>query len=91
MKPRRQFNDRRKFTGELCETIRKRIADSIEYLWIDSKLIEVCSIAGGKRCKMGEMDYPKAPSFGYCASQDTYYYGYKLHALCSLNEVIHFI
>ena len=90
MKPRRQFNDRRKFTGELCETIRKRIADSIdggeEYLWIDSKLIEVCSIAGGKRCKMGKMDYSKAPSFSYCASQGTYYYGYKLHALCSLKR-----
>ena len=39
---RRQFNDRRKFTGELCETIRKRIADCIdggeEYFCIDSFL-----------------------------------------------------
>lgn len=90
---RRQFNDRRKFTGELCETIRKRIADCIdggeEYFCIDSKPIEVCRIARGKRCKMGKMNYSKAPSFGYCASQGTYYYGYKLHALCGLNGVIH--
>ena len=72
---RRQFNDRRKFTGELCETIRKRIADCIdggeEYFCIDSKPIEVCRIARGKRCKMGKMNYSKAPSFGYCASQGT--------------------
>ena len=27
---RRQFNDRRKFTGNLCETIRKRIADNVD-------------------------------------------------------------
>ena len=27
---RRQFNDRRKFTAELCETIRKRIASKMD-------------------------------------------------------------
>ena len=31
----------------------------------------------------------KAPSFGYCASQGVYYYGYKLHAVCGLSGVIH--
>nr|MCR5065343.1 IS982 family transposase [Bacteroidales bacterium] len=29
------------------------------------------------------------PSFGFCASQNTYYYGYKLHAICGLSGVIH--
>jgi len=52
----------------------KRIADCIdggeEYFCIDSKPIEVCRIARGKRCKM---DYSEAPSFGYCASQGIYY------------------
>ena len=90
---RRQFNDRRKFTGNLCETIRKRIADHVDggedYFCIDSKPIEVCRTARGKRCEMGKKDYSKAPSFGYCASQRTYYFGYKLHALCGLSGVIH--
>ncbi|MGL5957218.1 MAG: IS982 family transposase, partial [Phocaeicola sp.] len=90
---RRQFNDRRKITGKLCEIIRKRIVDKIdgreEYFSIDSKPIEVCRKARGKRCKMGKSDYSKAPSFGYCTSQDSYYYGYKLHALCGLSGVIH--
>ena len=90
---RRQFNDRRKFTGNLCETIRKRIADHVDggedYFCIDSKPIEVCRTARGKRCQMGKKDYSKAPSFGYCASQRTYYFGYKLHALCGLSGVIH--
>jgi len=38
---------------------------------------------------MGKEDFLRAPNFGYCASQSTYYYGYKLHALCGLNGVIH--
>ena len=40
---RRQYNDRRKFTRELCEKIRKRIADKMdvaeEYFCVDSKPI----------------------------------------------------
>lgn len=38
---------------------------------------------------MGKKDLGKAPSFGYCASQGIYYYGYKLHALRGLSGVIH--
>lgn len=37
---------------------------------------------------MGRDDFSKVPSFGYCASQGTYYYGYKRHALCGLSGVI---
>ena len=54
---RRQFNDRRKTTSYLCEKICKRIANAIdggeEYFCIDSKPIEVCRVARGKRCTMG--------------------------------------
>lgn len=91
---RRQFNDRRKTTSGLCEEIRKRIAQAIdggeEYYCIDSKPIEVCRAARGNRCTMGRTgDFALAPDFGYCASQDIYYFGYKLHALCGLSGVIH--
>ena len=90
---RRQYNDRRKFTANLCEQIRQNIARAMDggedYFCIDSKPIPVCRIARAKRCKMGKTDYQTAPEFGYCAAQDTYYYGYKLHALCGLTGVIH--
>lgn len=90
---RRQFNDRRKQTSSLCNIIRDSIANHIdgaeEYFCIDSKPIEVCRFARGKRCKMGKSNYEKAPSFGYCVSQDAYYYGYKLHSVCGLSGVIH--
>lgn len=90
---RRQYNDRRKITASLCNTIRERMADLIDggedYFCIDSKPIEVCRLSRAKRCSMGKKDTEKAPSFGYCASQGFYYYGYKLHTLCGLIGVIH--
>ena len=84
---RRQFNDRRKSVSGLCEQIRSRMARHIDggedYFCIDSKPIEVCRVARGKRCRMGRTgDFHKAPDFGYCASQACYFFGYKLHALC---------
>ncbi|EFB32564.1 hypothetical protein HMPREF0971_01114, partial [Segatella oris F0302] len=49
----------------------------------------VCRVARGKRCKMGRMgDFSQAPDFGFCASQNMYYFGYKLNALCGLSGVI---
>ena len=91
---RRQFNDRRKNTAGLCEKIRKQMAVAMngreDFFFVDSKPIEVCRVARGKRCKMGRTgDFSQAPDFGYCASQNTYYFGYKLHAVCGLNGVIH--
>lgn len=91
---RRQFNDRRKKTAGLCEAIRKRIALNMDggedFFLVDSKPVEVCRLARGKRCKMGQTgDFSKAPDFGYCASQNTYYFGYKLHAVCGLSGGVH--
>ena len=90
---RRQYNDRRKFTANLCEQIRKNIAQAIDagedVFCVDSKPVPVCRIARAKRCRLGKYDFSKAPSFGYCAAQACYYYGYKLHALCGLRGVIH--
>ncbi len=87
---RRQFNDRRKKTAGLCEELRKRIAMEMdggeEQFFVDSKPIEVCRVARGKRCKMGRTgNFSQAPDFGFCASQNTFYFGYKLHALCGLS------
>lgn len=46
-------------------------------------------IARSSRCRLGRSDYDTAPSYGFCASQNTFYYGYKLHAVCGLSSVIH--
>ena len=34
-------------------------------------------------------EFSKALDFGFCASQNTFYFGYKLHSLCGLSGVIH--
>jgi len=34
-------------------------------------------------------NFSQSPDFGFCASQNMYYFGYKLHALCGLSGVIH--
>ena len=92
---RRQFNDQRKKTAGLCEELRKRIVmkmDSGEDLFfVDSKPIEVCRVAREIRCKMRRTgNFLQAPDFGFYASQNIYYFGYKLHALCGLSGVINF-
>ncbi len=90
---RRQYNQRRKLTMALGEEIRKAIAkvmDGGEFVFsIDSKPVRVCQNARAKRCTMGYDDFEHAPSWGYCASQNMHYYGYKLHALCGVSGVIH--
>ena len=90
---RRQYNDRRKITSSLCNTILKRIAVEMDggedCFCIGSKPIEACRFSRSKRCGMGKKNFKKAPSIGYCASQGVYYYGYKPHTVCGLSGVIH--
>ena len=90
---RRQYNDCRKYLFSLTEKIRKRIAEDIDefedIFCIDSKPVEVCRLARARRNQVGKTNHEYAPSKGYCASQDRYYYGYKLHAVCGIRGVIH--
>ena len=90
---RRQYNQRRKKTMLLGESIRQAIARAIDggedVFRIDSKPVKVCQNARANRCQMGRDDIEHAPAWGYCASQNMSYYGYKLHALCGVTGVIH--
>ncbi len=90
---RRQYNDRRKSTAPLCQRIHERMAREMDggedCFCIDSMPVAVCRMARAGRCTMGRKDTGKAPSYGYCAAQGTHFYGYKLHAVCGLNGVIH--
>ena len=90
---RRQYNQRRKQTYLLGEEIRRDIASAMDggesVFSIDSKPVKVCQNARAKRCVMGRDNLEKAPAWGYCSSQNVYYYGYKLHAICGISGVIH--
>lgn len=81
------YNQRR---GENIRlSIAKEIDGDEDVFSIDAKPIKVGQNAHANRCQMGKDDIEHAPSWGYCASQNKYYYGYKLHALCRISGVIH--
>lgn len=55
---------------------------------IDSMPLEICKNARASRSKIcRDVEYA-LPSKGYCASQKAYYFGYKLHGICSVSGVI---
>ena len=89
---RRQYNQRRKLTYHLGEEIRKDIAAAMDgsedVFSIDSKPVKVCQNARAARCAMGRETPDLAPAWGYCASQNMHYYGYKFHAVCGISGVI---
>ena len=55
---------------------------------IDSIPLEICKISREKRNKMGKESQHHSPDKGYCASPKKYFYGYKLHSVCSAAGVI---
>lgn len=89
---RRQYNDRRKLLFEKTEQVRKLLAERLnrqsDVFAIDSMPLEICKLARQQRNKMGKESEHHSPDKGYCASQKKYFYGYKLHSVCSAAGVI---
>ncbi len=85
---RRQYNDRRKLLFYKTEQVRKLLSERLnrqaDVFAIDSMPLEICKIAREQRNKMGKESVHHSPDKGYCASQKKYFYGYKLHSICSL-------
>ncbi len=50
---------------------------------------EVCKISRELRTKICKEKFDNAPDKGFCASQDLYFYGYKVQGACSVNGVFH--
>lgn len=89
---RRQYNDRRKHLFNYQELIRNHLVsamnDLIDVYAVDSMPLEICKMARMERNKMGKENEYTAPDKGYCASQDKWYYGYKMHSACAPSGVI---
>lgn len=89
---RRQYNDRRKLLFSKTEQVRKLMAARLnrqaDIFAIDSMPLEICKLSREKRNKMGKESLRHCPDKGYCASQKKYFYGYKLHSVCSAAGVI---
>lgn len=90
---RSQFNKRKKNLFPYMDQLRQRLADRFvsteEYFIVDSMPVEVARTSREKRARICRETFETAPDKGYCASQKTYFYGYKLHGVCSVNGVFH--
>jgi hypothetical protein len=90
---RSQYNKRRKKLFMFSETIRSALANQFlefeDCFVIDSMPLEICKKSRENRIKICKEDFETSPEKGYCASQDSWFYGYKLHGVCSVSGVFH--
>lgn len=88
---RSQYNKRRKKIFHFSELVRERLYQKlVEYedtFIIDSMPLEICKLSREKRSKICQQEFETSPSKGFCASQQMYFFGYKLHGVCTLNGV----
>ena len=85
------YNRRKRRLANTINDLRMKIAGSFnefeKFFIIDSMPVEVCKLSRSrtsKICKDAEYCYPNR---GFCASQQMHFYGYKLHAVCSVSGV----
>lgn len=90
---RSQFNKRRKklfwFSEEVRIKLAKEFLEFEDYFIVDSMPLEICKFSRHNRLKICKEEFEKAPSKGFCASQNNWFYGYKLHGVCSVSGVFH--
>lgn len=84
------YNRRKRRLFFWRDSLRRKLAFSIssrDYYIVDSMPLEVCKLSLSPRSTICREAYGTAPDRGYCASQSSEYYGYKLHAVCSVDGV----
>lgn len=85
------YNRRKRKLFPFIEEIRIKMVEKLNdfenYFVVDSMPLEVCKMARSSRSKIcKDVDYA-FPNRGFCASQNLHFYGYKLHAVCSINGI----
>ncbi|MFW0717497.1 IS982 family transposase [Pedobacter sp. N23S346] len=89
---RRQYNDRLKNLFKIIEHVRNKIVSIMNHhtdvFAIDSMPMEICKLSREHRSTFSKGHDFESPGKGFCASQNRYFYGYKLHAICSPVGVI---
>lgn len=85
------YNRRRRKLFPYLEEIRVQLCNRLnefeDYFIVDSMPLEVCKLSRSSRSKICKKELYTRPDKGYCASQQANYYGYKLHATCSVKGV----
>ena len=70
-------------TQELQQRLANAVIAQESHLLIDSMPIEICRPSRAKRSRICTQYDESSPDFGYCAAQKMYYFGYKIHAVCT--------
>ena len=90
---RSQFNKRRRtlflFSDEIRTKLAKEFLEFEDYFIVDSMPLEICKFSRHSRIKICKEEFESAPSKGFCASQNNWFFGYKLHGVCSVTGVFH--
>jgi hypothetical protein len=85
------YNRRRRRLFFLLEKIRQQLSsffNEFEDIYIvDSMPLEICKNARANRSSICKEETFSFPDKGFCASQNIYYYGYKLHGICSISGI----
>lgn len=85
------YNRRRRKLSCYTDQIRMKLAQTFnefeDCFIVDSMPLEICRMSRSKRSKICQEQSYSLPNNGYCASQQMHYYGYKLHAVCSVTGV----
>ena len=85
------YNRRRRRLANDLDKIRLKLASYFNefenYFVVDSMPLEVCKLSRSSRSKICRETLYTSPDKGYCAAQNSHYYGYKLHAICSVEGV----
>jgi hypothetical protein len=87
------YNRRRRKLFAAIETLRRMLVENLhdpqQYFIVDSMPLEICKNARAARSKICKDQEGAFPNHGFCAAQKARYYGYKLHAVCSVDGVFH--
>jgi len=85
------YNRRKRGLFPYIENIRVKLSNTFnefeDCFIVDSMPLEICKEARSNRSKICKESTISSPNKGYCASQNSRYYGYKLHAVCSVKGV----
>lgn len=85
------YNRRKRKLSPFVEELRQKLSSKFNefenYFIVDSMPLEVCRLSKSSRVKICKESFHSSPDKGFCASQQMYFYGYKLHAVCSIDGV----
>ena len=85
------YNKRKRKLFFAIEFIRTQLSNKFtefeNYYVVDSIPLEIVKLSRSGRSKVCKEYFYSAPNRGYYASQNMHYYGYKIHAVCSIDGV----